>query len=49
MQNDKGIPVRVALRIRPLAPKEITEACTECLKTFGDIPQVIKLIIYYKF
>ncbi len=45
MQNDKVIPMKVALRIRPLVPKEITEDCTECLRTFGDIPQVIKLYI----
>jgi hypothetical protein len=45
MQSDKVIPVKVALRIRPLVPKEITEASTECLRTLGVSPQVRKLYI----
>jgi hypothetical protein len=40
MNNEKVIPVKVALRIRPLVPRELAEACDECLRTLGDIPQV---------
>jgi len=32
---DKVIPVKVALRIRPLNRKELEEACIECLRTIG--------------
>lgn len=39
--NEKVIPVKVALRIRPLVPKEKAEACVECLRTVPGEPQVI--------
>ena len=38
---DKVIPVKVALRIRPLVSKERADACTECLRTTKNEPQVI--------
>ena len=37
----KVIPVRVALRCRPLIPKEIQEGCQVCLQFVPDEPQVI--------
>lgn len=39
--NDKVIPVKVALRIRPLVPKERGDGCTECLRSVKSEPQVI--------
>jgi hypothetical protein len=39
--SDKVIPVKVALRIRPLVPREKADACTECLRTVRGEPQVI--------
>lgn len=36
----KGIPVRVALRCRPLVPKEISEGCQMCLSFVPGEPQV---------
>jgi len=33
--SDKVIPVKVALRIRPLNRKEEEEDCTECLRTIS--------------
>ena len=36
----KGIPVRVALRCRPLVPKEINEGCQMCLSFVPGEPQV---------
>lgn len=36
----KGIPVRVALRCRPLVPKEIDEGCQMCLSFVPGEPQV---------
>lgn len=36
----KGIPVRVALRCRPLLPKEISEGCQVCLSFVPREPQV---------
>jgi kinesin family protein 4/21/27 len=39
--SDKIIPVKVALRIRPLVKREIEDACTECLRTINGEPQVI--------
>ena len=39
--NSKVIPVKVALRIRPLAPREKAEACTECLRTIVGQQQII--------
>ncbi|XP_034033551.1 kinesin family member 4 [Thalassophryne amazonica] len=38
---DKVIPVRVALRCRPLVPKEIDEGCQSCLTFVPGEPQVI--------
>ncbi|XP_036267335.1 chromosome-associated kinesin KIF4A isoform X2 [Pipistrellus kuhlii] len=37
----KGIPVRVALRCRPLVPKEISEGCQTCLSFVPGEPQVV--------
>uniref|UniRef100_A0A2K5UC42 Kinesin family member 4B n=1 Tax=Macaca fascicularis TaxID=9541 RepID=A0A2K5UC42_MACFA len=37
----KGIPVRVALRCRPLVPKEISEGCQMCLSFVPREPQVV--------
>ncbi|XP_013009167.1 chromosome-associated kinesin KIF4A [Cavia porcellus] len=37
----KGIPVRVALRCRPLVPKEISEGCQMCLSFVPGKPQVV--------
>ncbi|XP_012383481.2 chromosome-associated kinesin KIF4A [Dasypus novemcinctus] len=37
----KGIPVRVALRCRPLVPKEIGEGCQMCLSFVPGEPQVV--------
>lgn len=36
----KGIPVRVALRCRPLVSKEINEGCQTCLSFVPGEPQV---------
>uniref|UniRef100_A0A3B5L5R5 Kinesin motor domain-containing protein n=1 Tax=Xiphophorus couchianus TaxID=32473 RepID=A0A3B5L5R5_9TELE len=40
-EDAKLIPVRVALRCRPLVPKEINEGCQSCLTFIPDEPQVI--------
>ncbi|XP_049890192.1 kinesin family member 4 [Epinephelus moara] len=40
-EDDKVIPVRVALRCRPLVPKEINEGCQCCLTFVPGEPQVI--------
>nr|XP_025035810.1 chromosome-associated kinesin KIF4A isoform X2 [Pelodiscus sinensis] len=40
-EDEKVIPVRVALRCRPLVPKEISEGCQMCLSFVPDEPQVI--------
>ncbi|KAG9351983.1 hypothetical protein JZ751_023234 [Albula glossodonta] len=40
-EEEKGIPVRVALRCRPLVPKEINEGCQTCLTFVPGEPQVI--------
>ncbi|XP_041502836.1 chromosome-associated kinesin KIF4 isoform X3 [Microtus oregoni] len=37
----KGIPVRVALRCRPLVSKEISEGCQTCLSFVPGEPQVV--------
>ncbi|ELW68017.1 Chromosome-associated kinesin KIF4A [Tupaia chinensis] len=37
----KAIPVRVALRCRPLVPKEISEGCQMCLSFVPGEPQVV--------
>uniref|UniRef100_A0A803SN80 Kinesin motor domain-containing protein n=1 Tax=Anolis carolinensis TaxID=28377 RepID=A0A803SN80_ANOCA len=39
--EDKGIPVKVALRCRPLVPKEIAEGCHVCLSFVPGEQQVI--------
>ncbi|KAM3912349.1 chromosome-associated kinesin KIF4A [Leptodactylus fuscus] len=41
MGKDEGIPVRVALRCRPLVPKEINEGCKTCLTFVPGEPQVV--------
>uniref|UniRef100_A0A8B9V217 Kinesin family member 4A n=1 Tax=Anas zonorhyncha TaxID=75864 RepID=A0A8B9V217_9AVES len=38
---EKGIPVRVALRCRPLVPKETSEGCQSCLSFVPGEPQVV--------
>ncbi|XP_077053410.1 kinesin family member 4 [Siphateles boraxobius] len=40
-EDEKSIPVRVALRCRPLVPKEINEGCQCCLNFVPGEPQVI--------
>ncbi|XP_068585628.1 kinesin family member 4 [Cebidichthys violaceus] len=40
-EDDKVIPVRVALRCRPLVPKETNEGCQCCLTFVPGEPQVI--------
>ncbi|KAM9333403.1 kinesin family member 4 [Pholidichthys leucotaenia] len=40
-EDAKVIPVRVALRCRPLVPKEINEGCQSCLTFAPGEPQVI--------
>ncbi|KAM8835043.1 kinesin family member 4 isoform 1-T1 [Synchiropus picturatus] len=39
--DDKVIPVRVALRCRPLVPKEVNEGCQCCLTFVPGEPQVV--------
>jgi kinesin family member 4 len=39
--NNKAIPMKVALRMRPLIGCEKKDGCGECVRTLGDIPQVI--------
>ena len=39
-EDDKVIPVRVALRCRPLVPKETGEGCQMCLSFVPGEPQV---------
>uniref|UniRef100_A0A673YXT0 Kinesin-like protein n=1 Tax=Salmo trutta TaxID=8032 RepID=A0A673YXT0_SALTR len=41
LEDDKSIPVRVALRCRPLVTKEINEGCQTCLTFVPGDPQVI--------
>ncbi|KAJ8303169.1 hypothetical protein KUTeg_019565 [Tegillarca granosa] len=41
MPEEKVIPVRVALRCRPLIPKEVNEGCQQCLTFTPNEPQVI--------
>lgn len=41
----KGIPVRVALRCRPLVPKEISEGCQMCLSFVPGEPQVRRRVL----
>ncbi|KAL9836776.1 chromosome-associated kinesin KIF4A isoform 2-T3 [Geothlypis trichas] len=40
-EDEKGIPVRVALRCRPLVPKETSEGCQTCLSFVPGEPQVV--------
>ncbi|XP_073254601.1 chromosome-associated kinesin KIF4A-like [Porites lutea] len=40
-EKEKIIPVRVALRIRPLVPKETGDGCKECIRCVPGHPQVI--------
>ncbi|KAM6322964.1 chromosome-associated kinesin KIF4A [Podargus strigoides] len=40
-EDDKVIPVRVALRCRPLVPKETSEGCQICLSFVPGEPQVV--------
>ncbi|KAI5096917.1 kinesin family member 4 [Silurus meridionalis] len=40
-EEDKVIPVRVALRCRPLVPKELNEGCQSCLTFTPGEPQVV--------
>ncbi|XP_034262464.1 chromosome-associated kinesin KIF4A [Pantherophis guttatus] len=40
-EEDRVIPVKVALRCRPLVPKEIAEGCQMCLSFVPGEPQVI--------
>ncbi|XP_066502729.1 kinesin family member 4 [Hoplias malabaricus] len=40
-EDEKVIPVRVALRCRPLVPKEISEGCQTCLTFVPGEPQVV--------
>ncbi|NXA05245.1 KIF4 protein, partial [Sapayoa aenigma] len=39
--DEKGIPVRVALRCRPLVPRESSEGCQSCLFFVPGEPQVV--------
>uniref|UniRef100_A0A8C7TK34 Kinesin-like protein n=1 Tax=Oncorhynchus mykiss TaxID=8022 RepID=A0A8C7TK34_ONCMY len=41
LEDDKSIPVRVALRCRPLVAKEINEGCQTCLTFVPGEPQVV--------
>ncbi|XP_076850877.1 kinesin family member 4 [Brachyhypopomus gauderio] len=40
-EDEKVIPVRVALRCRPLIPKEVGEGCQSCLTFVPGEPQVV--------
>ncbi|NXN24635.1 KIF4 protein, partial [Nycticryphes semicollaris] len=40
-EDEKVIPVRVALRCRPLVPKETSEGCQTCLSFVPGEPQVV--------
>ncbi|RNA29301.1 chromosome-associated kinesin KIF4A [Brachionus plicatilis] len=39
--SDKAIPVKVALRIRPLNQRERNDACSKCLRTISNEPRII--------
>ena len=41
MSEGKVIPVRVAVRARPLIPKEVNEGCQVCVSFTPDEPQII--------
>ena len=54
MANDEGsggkvIPVRVAVRLRPLSTREIREGCQECIDITHDSPQVsnVTLVLFF--
>ena len=38
--GDKVIPVKVAVRVRPLVPKEVREGCQPALEVVEGEPQV---------
>ncbi|XP_070552718.1 chromosome-associated kinesin KIF4-like [Ptychodera flava] len=40
-ENDKDIPVRVAVRCRPLITKELSEGCQTCLTFVPNEPQLV--------
>lgn len=40
-EEDKVIPVRVALRCRPLINKEVLEGCQSCIRFIPNEPQVV--------
>ena len=40
-EKEKVIPVRVALRIRPLVPKEVGEGCKQCIRCIPENTQVV--------
>lgn len=44
----KVIPVKVALRCRPLGQKEILEGCANCIEFACDEPQVLYNIINFQ-
>ena len=46
MGDDKVIPVRVAVRIRPINKKEKNEGCQTALEVVENEPQVRKLPIF---
>lgn len=45
-EDEKVIPVRVALRCRPLVPKEINEGCQSCLTFVPGEPQVLNCLSF---
>lgn len=48
-EEGKVIPVRVAVRLRPLSAKEMREGCQECIDVISDSPQVIYLPLFFWF
>ena len=42
--GDKVIPVKVAVRVRPLVPKEVREGCQAALEVVEGEPQVAVLV-----
>ena len=42
--GDKVIPVKVAVRVRPLVPKEVREGCQAALEVVEGEPQVVVLV-----
>ncbi|CAG2213204.1 KIF4 [Mytilus edulis] len=41
MSEDKVIPVRVAIRCRPLITKELNEGCQKCVRFIDNEPQLV--------